>query len=485
MRPVRLIIFLLCALATTPLGVNAQVTDLPPEAQALREAAGKALADSAQPPSVGLNYYGQIASMLSASHDTEKARVAYMAIISELAAFSVARNEELVPPQMLENALSLAKSDANKALVHFLTAWRLADDPDAFQRARAGAEFAQADKLESVDMKAEMLFRYARWAERDGYSTVMDNGEIQTGADYEKALALYVEFSRTSIDQELVKQALAASERIRKASVSLEIANSFRPGSQPQMQLDWRNCDQVDISIYPLDLDKLSATGMRGNLKDWIGKLAAPDGMEPVRRLTFNTRPTRPYYNVSQPVRLDDLLLPGAYLVSAVSGNLKSNDMLLVTDSILTLKISRKQVLAFACNAITGKPVSGAALALWVRNRDDGSAVWFRTDKKTSDDGVAMFAQTELNGLSDMTRCEVLAFLIKDQQQAVAYFKPDSAVSKTDEAWTAALFLDGKIHAPGQTVHIASLIRRREGSSMTVPQGASVSVEMTGPDGFG
>ncbi|MBN1403948.1 MAG: hypothetical protein JW942_05720 [Opitutales bacterium] len=487
------LLFLLAAFALSPAPLTAQTQahDAPTVTQPdgtdaliddLRSSGAKALRDTALASAEGLAFYAELSTVLAASHDIEKARLQYLDMVRELALFSIQRNEVLPSARMLENALTLADEDDDKSLIHFMLAWSLAQSPDAFQRARAGAEFAQADKLETKILRDEMLLHYARWAERDGYSSVGDDGKVRTEADHERALLLYDELAAKSDDVTKVELARKAAENIRKASVSVAIPNAFRNGSQPQFNVRWRNCKEVSLAIHQVDPSSIGEAAIDTSTSAIAGKITIEADNKPVRSLSLTTAAPRPYTTVNQAVRLDELMLPGVYVVSASSGELASRELLIISDSVLTLKVGRGELLAFASNASSGEPIDGALVLLWTK--DPASGVWRRAESKTSSDGVALFTVAELGSGTDISHRDIVAFMTKDQQNAVALLRPSPKAAQAEDIWTAVSLTDARVYKQGDTVRAKVLLRHREGSAMRVPQSVNVSCAIHGPQGF-
>ncbi len=439
------------------------------------------MGDSSASPESIVSEAKLLAAELAASHEIEKAKRLYLDMVASLADYSVSSGRQLVPSQMLEDALLLAEGEHDRAIVHFMLAWELAGSADPFQRARAGAEFAQSGNLASRHLREQMLLRHAQWAEKDGYSNVRDDGRVQTGADFGKAIQLYDELSATASKPELVKLANDAAERIRKASISLSIGHSYRSGSQVQFQMSWRNCESIDLIIHQVDPSSLNIAQISSDPSAWANAMPADAESKAIRRLTFNTPPPRPHHTSTQEVKLGEIMAPGIYLVSASSGSLKAREVLIVSDSMLTLKIGRSEVLAFACSAISGSPLSGANIRIWARN--PASAEWTQFSKKAGEDGVALFSSADMGGRTELGRGDFFAIASSDQQHAIASYKSSPSDAGSDELWTAFNMSDSCCYERGQTAHFVSLIRRKGADRMLVPEGSAARLDIVSSDG--
>jgi hypothetical protein len=447
-----------------------------------REAGYEDLKDTNVPTETGVAHYQAVTQSLSSSSNIVPARAAYMEIMREIAYFSVYRGKKLATDEMIEGAASLAKTDGEKALAHFLAAWSLSESPLAQQRARAGAEFAQAEKLQPAALRDRMLVRYAVWAERDGFSTIAGDGVISTESDYEKALQLYDLVAKTASDSELAAFAAKRAAAIRAPHLDADIPYAFRSGSQVQFTVNSSNCPQVDISVYRIDLSGMNATFADASLESVAQAMTVPDVTQPVRRLSLKNTPEHPYSTVSSEVRLDNLLMPGAYLVSTTSGDLQSKSLLLVTDMALVLKVSRRQILAFTCNATTGKPVPEAYVTILTR-QSGANGQWYRAARKSDADGVAFFEASELGNATDVATSDIVAFSASDEQETMAFLK-SSAKIVADDPWTAVSIPDSPVYAAGSKVTVRSIARKREGGQFIIPAKSAVILRIAGPDGY-
>jgi hypothetical protein len=451
------------------------------ELAALHSSGYAALSDVAQPVDKGLAAYKRIAEILATSHDIEDAQNAYLEIVRELAFFSVGRGVELVPDDMLANASILALTDSEKALVHFLKAWKLAKASSPEKRAKAGAEFVLAEALEPVELHEQMLLHYLAWAEKDGFSEIVENGHVKTSEDYEKAIEICNRIVATAKNRATIDYAVECVKNIRNPDVSLTVDNSFRTGSQAQFGLRWKNCDEVTVSLYPVRLDQIPLSGDATSLRNLAASITVPDNSEPVRRMTRDTPPLRKFYPVDDPVSLDDLVLPGAYLVKAESVDCHAEDVILVTDSMLAMKMGRSRILVYACNAQTGHPIPGAEITLWTRIRRD--TLWSRAQKVAGADGIAVFSGEEIGNTPDATSIEAVAFATKDQQQAVATYSPKVSAAHDRDKWLARVFIDSGDYMPGDKVHLLALVRRDTDDGIRNAAGEDVLLEIAARDG--
>jgi hypothetical protein len=439
-----------------------------------------ALSDLAQPPEKGLGCYIRIASVLAESHDTSTARDAYMEIVRELAGFSLARSQELLPADLLEGAASLATTADEKALVHFLSGWELSGEASAEKRVRAGAEFAEALAMKPSPMRTAMLWLYVRWALGSGYGSIAEDGSVSARPDYEKALAILEEIAASGSAKDS-GAAQNLTDAIRTPILKVHVSNAFRPGSQAQMEITRRNCPFAEIAIYPLDPELLPASIASEKPGQMAARLAIPAGLEPIRRLTSERSAERPYYPVAENVQLDELMLPGTYLVRASGAGIQSSDFLFITDSILLLKAGRTRLLAFSCNATSGRPFPGADVAVLARRRDDTQ--WVRVEKRSDAVGVAEFNSADFQPFGEFTDLWLLAFSTSGEHRAMALCPPSDA--KEPPALQGQVIADAADYRAGGRVHVVTLLRSFAEGDCAVPDSPGpLRLLLSGPPGF-
>jgi hypothetical protein len=425
----------------------------------VRDQAWASLSDPAKAADEGLTLYRDMAESLASSRDIDKAAAAYVAMVCEMAECSIIRQQQVVPDDILDDALPLARDKTSAAIIHFMTAWSMSESPDGVRKARAGAEFAAAGAIPPGTMRDEMLLRHAAWAQTSGYSSLLEDGTVVSGADYERAMALYEELAATTADARRRETAQAIVSEIRTPALKLTIGNTFRSGSQVQIHASWRNCERVDIALHALDLDRITPPEGTTDLSAWADSLQPRSDSQPVRRLTLASRPAHPYYSVEERVSFDDLLLPGAYLVQSSGNGLQDNEILVISDNVITLKVSADKVIAFVCNATTGAPVDDASIVLWVRGIGD-NAVWTRYYRSTEEDGLAVFDNEDFGTSPDLRNRDILAMATDQRRPAIVILAHGAGVQEASR--TAALVTDADAYTAGDQVRIAALVRENK-----------------------
>lgn len=384
---------------------------------------------------------------------------------------SVSLDSGLVPTDMLEDVLKLAQTDEDKALAHYLTALALAGDPDLQQRARAGPEFALARKFPLPGIRDALLYHYAGWAESSGFSSYGDAGQLEVEPDYQTAIALYEELAQSG--GSLAEAAQTALVRIRQPELWIEVPNTFRPGTQAQVSVRWRNAAQVELTLHSVKLVE-AMVPPNGDATDWMRQLQVRKP-EPVRLLTLSDGPARPYYPVTQTARFDEMLAPGAYVVIAKAGDMERRDLLLVTEAAVVLKASDAQALVYVANSITGAPLGGADVAVWSR-LVGGAGSWTQQTASAGAEGVAVL------DLSPVGEQEIIAAASNGDHQAYAtLIAPPVENQPGDTRWQLAVYPDKSVYRLGETAHLWGVVRTVSNSAVQVPPATSLAYRITGP----
>jgi hypothetical protein len=170
-------------------------------------------------------------------------------------------------------------------------------------------------------------------------------------------------------------QAIEQIKNITQATLGIAVSNIFLPDSEVQFGLEARNLKAVSFALYKVDLTRdihfITTTDENqdevegeGRWRQQLGAPAASAGptgqsVEPELNEKVDHKP------VSEQVRIEGKLPPGAYLLEAKGGALSSRDVVLVTDASIVLKSSAKQALVYFCSAVTGAPIANASVALW------------------------------------------------------------------------------------------------------------------------
>jgi hypothetical protein len=261
----------------------------------------------------------------------------------------------------------------------------------------------------------------------------------------------------------------------------VRVPNTFRPGTQVQVILSWRNAQQVDVSLVPVRLiDVINPPATAEG--DWIGTLQPRKG-EPLRRQQLTAPEARPYYAVTRVARFDESLPAGAYVVVARAGDLEKRSLLLVTESALVLKATSTQALLYACSSVTGAPIAGATLVLWTRPADSDGA-WSAHPASTGSEGMVLLDLAAAAG-GPMERDIVAAMYSGEQQAYVTHFPGSGEAVATEDRWNFAVFPDKSVYRLGEEIRWLVVARKDVPQATSrMPDGEELRFRLLGPDDY-
>ncbi len=417
------------------------------------------------------------------ARDIELARTRYLAIVRRAAK----------PPQeqygywgtqmgleVLENFLKIAKSENDQAYAHFLIAMTIRNQGgDWERRARVPEEFEGAIKIgKSTDWYDDALYHYAEWMASQGRAVPMADGNWQQQPDYPKALELFrrlvSEFNKG--ETRYWDQAQQQIKNITEPQVGLSVPNIFLPDSEIQYHLNWRNVKRVELSLYPVELNRdVKFTERR---QDWLSAISI-GSLEKMKSWTFDTKDKDDYKPGNEALRLDGKLKPGAYLLEAKGGGKEARDLILVTDATLVLKSSGKQALIYFCNALDSSPLANGKVKLWEQWWENNQWRTREQTKETGADGIAVF---ELEQRAQGGGHQLFGSAIREDRQA---FSPGNSswYGNGSEPWKIYAFTDRPAYRPQETVNWKFTARRYNGSVYSTPADQTVEFEIIDPRG--
>ncbi len=224
----------------------------------------------------------------------------------------------------------------------------------------------------------------------------------------------------------------------------------------------------IEIHVRPLDTDRLlrSSRGVM-DLHDALAGDASTvarlsrAALHPVRTITLPLPTTswEGYYD--RTVKLDPLP-PGVYLLTARCGTYAAAAVVHVTDLAILAKADRKQIVVLCTDVATGKQRPGTM----VRLAD------MRQGPRSDEAGVARLASTS-----------------RDGAQPIVARHGTSVAFTTLHVWddttgmVIGAYTERPVYRPGQRVYFKGIVRRRQGSSYTVPAPTRVTVRAEDPEG--
>jgi len=216
-------------------------------------------------------HYQQALAWWAKSRDIETARRNYLEIVWKISEptwqdqyYYYGSFGNVLPLEILENALKITQDENDQAHAHYLIAMTLRNQGDWAQRQRVSDEFEAVledglarDGLDR-DWYDDALFHYAQWMANTGQVRVNENGQWVNEPDYVKALELYRRLVRQYSRGE-TRYWDQANQQIREITlprIGLAVSNVFLPDSEIQFHLNWRNVQQIDFTLYRVNLTR-------------------------------------------------------------------------------------------------------------------------------------------------------------------------------------------------------------------------------------
>jgi uncharacterized protein YfaS (alpha-2-macroglobulin family) len=436
----------------------------------------------------GWTHYQLALDWWSGAPDIELARQRYLKIVWAIARppqaepyyyYGVYGN--ILPLDILENALKIAQTENDKAHAHYLVAMTLRNQGGDWDWLhRVPEEFEAAIKPgKTTDWYDDALYNYAQWMQSYGHIVPLKDGAWTQEPDYKKALELFRRLVREFAKGETRywEQAEADIKNITEPQVQISVANFFLPDSEIQYALSWRNVKRVDLTLYAVDLTRdVQLAGQEERRNDWLQSIDL-GAREKIKTWFHDTKDAGDYKPGSETLHLDGKLPAGAYILEARGEGKSSRDLVLVTDASLVLKTSGKQALVYVCDALAGAPIPDAGVKIWERYYENNTWHWHEASGKTSPDGIAVF---DLQRSSNNEQV-FAASTLRDRQ---AFSVGNSYYyGRQNQDWKIYATTDRPAYRPGETVQWKFIARRYDGSVYSTPSGQIVEFQINDPRG--
>lgn len=332
------------------------------------------------------------------------------------------------------------------------------------EAAKGPTEPIAASYRKAIEEWAKLVSKYPESAE--ARAAMLKSGfmlEEKLG-EFEKALKLYQKIATERGDPE----AAAAVARLTRKSLAISAERVFRTNEKPVVRLKVRNVEQCEVRIYKIDLQAYfrKMHGITG-VEALDVSLIQPDK-------TWTLTPDN--YRKYQPLE-QDVEIPfadheaGACVVTIGDDDWESTVLVLRSDLEVVVKSSRREVLAFVQDMLTGKPA--AAVELLVSN---GNAV--AATGKTGADGVF---KTSLEALKDLTDVRVFALR---SGHAAAFNLPLAGLQLSSGLKAKGyLYTDRPAYLPGETVAMRGILRDVIQEAYAVPADAAFKIRCNDPQG--
>jgi uncharacterized protein YfaS (alpha-2-macroglobulin family) len=429
-------------------------------------------------------HYQQALAWWAKSSDIETARRHYLEIVWEISEpawqdqyYYYGSFGNILPLQILENALKIAQDENEQAHAHYLIAMTLRNQGDWAQRQRVSDEFEAV--LEGgigqagSDWYDDALFYYAQWMASVGQVRVNENGQWVNEPDYVRALDLYRQLVRqySRGETRYWDQANQQIREITSPRIGLTVSNVFLPDSEIQFHLNWRNVQEIDFTLYRVNLTR--NIRFRGESDGWLDAITPPR-QAIVKSWSEDTEDRGDHKPGAHPVRVEEKLAVGAYLLVASGGGQTARELILVTDTSLVLKTRGTQALVYYCNALDGSPLVDAQVHLWQYSRQ--GEVWREWEMRTNSDGIAVF-DLDVNSAG----WQAFAFASLDERQAFSVGNTRHLPSH--QQWRLYAFTDRPAYRPGEEMHWKIVARREQDFRLSTPSQEVIEFQINDPQG--
>ncbi len=330
--------------------------------------------------------------------------------------------------------------------------------------AKATQQDIAASYQKAIDEWAKLVSKYPESAE--ARAAMLKSGSLleEKLGEFEKALKIYQKLASEQGDG----QAQAAITRLTQKALELSADHVFRSNEKPVVSVKLRNIEQCEVRLYKIDLQAYfrkmhGITGVEGldvSLiqpdKSWTLK---PDGYQKYKPLE---------QDVEIPFNGNEA---GAYVVTIGDDDWESTVLVLRSDIEVVVKSSRREVLAFVQDMLTGKPAEGVELLV-----SNGNTV--AATGKTGADGVF---KTSLESLKDLNDVRVFALR---SGNAAAFNLPLAGLQlSTGLKSKGYLYTDRPAYLPGEAVAIRGILRDVSNDAYAIPENPDFKIRFSDPQG--
>jgi uncharacterized protein YfaS (alpha-2-macroglobulin family) len=418
----------------------------------------------------------------AAATDLEPARGRYLGIVWKATGPPTQEDRgRRVPLDVLANALLIAPNADERARAHFFIARTYAWEGDPFSLRRAGREYqAAVEEGSDTAVYEAALFALAQWNLEAGTATWTDDGRLDIGPDYDRALELFRRFVQEfpSGKSAHTDQATAQIAAITQASLDLAADQQFLPGAKPVVQAHWRNVGEVQFTLSRVDLARDFAPTGHTNPAQWLDAVRVPAGAM-VRQWADAEMKALRHAPHDKEIELGAMAEPGTYLLEASGGGRSARALIVVTEGAAIVQTVGDQTVAFFCEARTGERAAVGGARLWRVRAVEDQWRWQSVDGPAAKDGLVVFPLPKAKpGWSG----EVFVFGKMGSQPVLA--RAEAADNAADaSAWRIQVFTDRAAYRPGDVVRWKLIARKRKAGAYATPGGELLKFVVTGPRG--
>jgi TolA-binding protein len=334
----------------------------------------------------------------------------------------------------------------------------------ALEAAKGGQAASSAGYRAAIEEWAKLVSKYPQSPEA---RTALLKGATlheEKFGEYDKALQIY----RKLVGEFSYAEANGSIARLTGKSLELSAERTFRTNEPAVVKLKLRNIEKCTFRLHAIDLQAYfrkmhGITGVEGLDVSLI---------QPDKTWDFKPEGYVKYQPFEQDIKIPfPTGEPGAYVVTAGDDEWESTVLVLRSDLEVIVKSSRREVLAFVQNMLTGKPAADVELLV-----SDGKAV--AATGKTGEDGVF---KAPLESLKDLAAVRLFAL----GKGHAASFNLDLTGLEVSSGLTAKgyLYTDRPAYSPGATVALRGILREVRNTAYAVPDNPEFKVSVTDPQG--
>ncbi|MGE9297102.1 MAG: MG2 domain-containing protein [Puniceicoccales bacterium] len=448
------------------------------------------------------SHYQEALKWWAGSDELETARAHYIDIVFRASRPQSNRNYRYVygygfnnwmPYQVLRNTLELANTPNEKAYANYLLA--LDSGRQYGERSMDAGNYFQAaiDAGKGTDWRDDALYRYGTWAEQKGGSHFNEQGNYVQLPDYELAVKLFRQFlsDYQKGDSQYWDEVENRLKNITQATLNVFVNQNFLPENKITFNVNWRNLDQVAVSIYQIDPAQDIELGKNSsplNLREDDSRINV-SSRTPAWNTTMKADNV-PYGRQNSAVQLDEGLPAGTYVIQAAAGGEIAQSILLVTQQTLTVLRDDDEILAWLTDAVTGEPVAEADVSVrlqrtWYRNNQHHYE-WVEATTSTDQDGLTKLTAESFAKLRDrpLTDFRSMFAISKSEENYAVVERSYYGHGSDDATWKIYAYTDRPAYRPEDTIHWKATARTRRGAdNWSSPSGEPAYYKIISPRG--
>ncbi|MBK6896672.1 MAG: tetratricopeptide repeat protein [Alphaproteobacteria bacterium] len=401
---------------------------------------------------------------------------------------------------LYEEILKVAQTDDDKARAHYGLAMASMSNYTGDQKLhdKAAEEF-------NIVIKD---FPKSEWADDAFYQLGMSYENRQ---DFVKAVEIYNLFISTFKpgESQWLDEIKRRVEYITQPQLNISTGQTFVPGSQVNLNLNWRNIKDVEFTLYNLDMTQaMSLSNFPNGINsyyDVVQRFRDNKGLManlPVAlqwKLNMNDEGKHIYHGesrslakwrVSEPggaFKPEDGILPvGAYILVVRSGATEALDLILVSESALLSKITKDKALLWAVNAKTGQPLPDVVIKYVYSYYDvQGHTYWKEGEGVTDSQGLLTADLVYPQGGQAYQRQHNVFAVVSDKTTGQAFVQNNYYYNEYNNKgeWWFYAFTDRPAYRPNETVSFKGILRRPHEGGFQIHAGKRVKVQIMNPQG--